>query len=467
MTDDIVKYMFDYYKIIAISTAEITLVIKFIKWFRKKEKERSKKRPIIINKLLSKKRCKEYYYEDSNTTTNDDIDDSEIDDDDIDTGITEIDDYDVLWNWHSRPYPIPNKRILTQPQFNTIEKTKGEELVELLKTFGVDCTIVHTVVSYAVTLYELKLAKGVRVNKVNTLINDIELNLPAKSVRIVPPSTEEATIAIEVANSKHGLLNFTETEEPNIANMAIPFVIGKNVYNRTVSVDIAKLPHLLIAGSTGSGKSVCINDLICSVLYSKTANEVKMLLIDPKMVELSVYNGIPHLLTPVITNVTDAVINLKILVNEMDRRYRLLKEEGCRNIQRYNVKNTKKLPHILVVIDEFADLMRYARKEVEPIIDRLAAMSRAVGIHLVMATQRPSSDVITGTIKNNFPARLALKVSSAMNSRIILDETGAEKLIGNGDALLSVAGKDLERIQSSYLSDEDVEITVKHFSKYL
>lgn len=369
-----------------------------------------------------------------------------------------------MWNWDSKDGPLPSYDFLEPNSPRATAGDKGGELVDLLKTFGVECSIVEVVQSYAVTLYQLKLAKGVRVSKVNALVADIELNLPAKSVRIVPPSNEGANIAIEVANPKHetlkyrGALPFSKTD-----SKAIPFIVGKDVYNRTVSVDVAKLPHLLIAGSTGSGKSVCINDLICSVLYNQTADEVKMLLIDPKMVELSIYDGIPHLLTPVITNVNEAVANLKMLVVEMDRRYALLKDTHCRNIEGYNAKTAHKLPYVLVVIDEFADLMRYARNEIEPIVDRLAAMSRAVGIHLVMATQRPSSDVITGTIKNNFPARLALKVSSAVNSRIILDEGGAEKLIGRGDALLSIPGTDMRRVQCAYLSDADVERTVEFF----
>ena len=372
-----------------------------------------------------------------------------------------------MWNWSSKDCPMPSYGLLEPNVPRTGTNDKGGELVELLKTFGVECSVVEVVQSYAVTLYQLKLAKGVRVSKVNALVADIELNLPAKSVRIVPPSNEGANIAIEVANARHetlkyrGALPFSKT-----VNKAIPFVVGKDVYNNTVSVDVAKLPHLLVAGSTGSGKSVCINDLICSVLYNKDASEVKMLLIDPKMVELSVYDGIPHLLAPVITNVNEAVANLKMLVVEMDRRYALLKDGRCRNIEGYNAKTVHRMPYVLVVIDEFADLMRYARNEIEPIIDRLAAMSRAVGIHLVMATQRPSSDVITGTIKNNFPARLALKVSSAVNSRIILDEGGAEKLVGNGDALLSIPGGDLRRVQCAYLSDADVERTVDCFKRH-
>ena len=253
--------------------------------------------------------------------------------------------------------------------------------------------------------------------------------------------------------------------EPN--SHRIPFYLGKDTLNRTICIDISKTPHLLIAGATGSGKSVCINNLVCSILLRKRPEEVKLILVDPKVVELSIYNNTPHLIGNVITDYNETLDMLDALIFEMGKRYKRLQQIGVRNIQEYNNRSNEKMAYIVLVMDEFADFMANDILGMESKIARLTAMARAVGIHLVLATQRPSADVITGLIKANIPSRISFQVSSSINSRIILDKSGAEKLIGSGDMLLSLSTEqDFQRIQGAYMTDNEIEQIVKNIKQF-
>lgn len=332
--------------------------------------------------------------------------------------------------------------------------------MDTLKSFGIEADLIGTIEGATVTMYEVRLGTGVKVSRLKNLVDDLELNLPAEHVRIVSIPSKLA-VGIEVPNIKRKVVTFGDMLEEKI-NYTIPFYIGKNILDERICIDISKTPHLLIAGATGSGKSVCINNLICSVITQCNPKDVKLVLVDPKMVELSAYNKVPHLIGNVITDCDETIQMLDGLIHEMNRRYNLLKAIGVRNIEGYNSKQSKKLNYIVLVMDEFADFMATNAKELEPRIAKLTAMARAVGIHLVLATQRPSADVITGVIKANIPSRISFQVSSSVNSRIILDQSGAEKLIGQGDMLLSLSTQQgLERIQGAYLSDDEVEALVK------
>lgn len=359
-------------------------------------------------------------------------------------------------------YKFPNEDILNNvnksKEYDSIINDRGKRLISVLKNFGIEATLIGAIHGASVTMYEIRLAKGIKVNRLENIVKDIELNLPALHVRIIPIPSKLA-IGVEVPNTTREIIGFKEMLGIGKEHK-IPFLLGKNLMNERISIDITNAPHLLIAGATGSGKSVCINNLIASVIYNKTPDEVRMVMVDPKMVELSVYNGIPHLIGHVIVEPNETIKMLDACINEMNRRYNLLKKMGCRSIASYNnrIKDGRKMKYILVIIDEFADLMATNSKELEPRLAKLTAMSRAVGIHMVLATQRPSSDVITGVIKANIPSRIAFQVSSSVNSRIILDESGAEKLLGKGDMLLSESSsQSMERIQGAYLSDDEVE----------
>ena len=305
----------------------------------------------------------------------------------------------------------------------------------------------------------------------STLADNIALSLAATNVRIVAPIPGKHAVGIEVPNKERHLVTFSEilTEDGFMKeDRSLPVVLGKDITGEAQIIDLAKTPHLLIAGATGAGKSVSVNSLIASLLYRRTPEEVKMILIDPKIVELKFYNDIPHLLTPVITDPKQAFQALQWCLFEMERRYSLLDAMAVRDIQSYNRKIDMKniatipLPYIVVVVDEFADLMATGGKELESTLARLAAMSRAVGIHLVLATQRPSTDVITGLIKANIPSRIAFMVASKVDSRIIIDAMGAEKLLGKGDMLFTAAWEPFpQRIQGAYLSEEEVERIVE------
>jgi S-DNA-T family DNA segregation ATPase FtsK/SpoIIIE len=375
-------------------------------------------------------------------------------------------------------YRFPPEHILVSyPKTGNVIDTetleRGDKLISTLQEFNVRVELVSIVRGPTVTMFEILPAPGVRVNTIVSLADNIALSLAALQVRIVAPIPGRSAVGIEIPNRKRDVIGFKEmiaAMDKKLGN--IPMVLGKNLMGEPIVIDVEKSPHLLIAGSTGSGKSVCVNSMICSILFRKSPKEVRLILVDPKIVELNIYNGIPHLLTPVITDPKKTLKAFDFCLYEMDRRYRLLQGINARNITGYNEKIVEshlareKLPFIVVVIDEFADLMHTVGKELENKVSRLAAMSRAVGIHLILATQRPSVDVITGVIKSNIPTRIAFAVTSTTDSRIIIDEGGAEKLLGKGD-MLYVASTDPipMRIQGTYLSDNEVEQVVRFASK--
>jgi len=339
------------------------------------------------------------------------------------------------------------------------------KLQKTLYSFGVSAKVENVSVGPAITRYELKPAEGVRVSKIAKLADDIALNLAAESIRIEAPIPGKQAVGIEIPNVEKEtvpLRDVLESDEFKEAESSVSMGLGKNIAGEVVIADIAKMPHVLIAGSTGSGKSVCINTLITSILYKSKPSEVKLLMVDPKVVELSVYNGIPHLLIPVVTDPKKAAGALAWAVQEMENRYQLFAQKGVRDLKGYNasVNGTEqgKLPQIVIIIDELADLMMVAAKDVEDAICRLAQKARAAGMHLVIATQRPSVDVITGIIKANVPSRIAFAVSSQIDSRTILDMAGAEKLLGKGDMLFYPIGSSKPvRVQGSFVSDKEVE----------
>lgn len=346
----------------------------------------------------------------------------------------------------------------------------AEKLRKTLYSFGVSAKVENVSVGPAITRYEISPAEGVRVNKISNLSDDIALSLEAETIRIEAPIPGKHTVGIEVPNkvkSMVGLREILESDEFTESKSKLAFALGKDIGGEAVVTDIAKMPHLLIAGSTGSGKSVCINTLITSIIYKSKPSEVKLLMVDPKVVELSVYNGIPHLLIPVITDPRKAADALKWSVEEMVKRYGYFAEKKVRDIKGYNeqaIKNNEQtLPQIVIIIDELADLMMVAGKEVEDSICRLAQMARAAGMHLVIATQRPSVDVITGIIKANIPSRISFAVSSQVDSRTILDSVGAEKLLGKGDMLFFPSGTAKPtRLQGAFVSDAEVEKIVEY-----
>ena len=340
------------------------------------------------------------------------------------------------------------------------------KLQKTLYSFGVSAKVDNVSVGPAITRYELKPAEGVRVSKIANLADDIALNLAAETIRIEAPIPGKQAVGIEVPNKEKQavhLRDVLESEEFEDSKSKLTVALGKDVAGNIQLADIAKMPHVLIAGSTGSGKSVCINTIITSIIYKAKPSEVKLVMVDPKVVELSVYNGIPHLLIPVVTDPKKAAGALAWAVQEMDNRYNLFALKGVRDLEGYNKavekdKELGKLPQIVIIVDELADLMMVAAKEVEESICRLAQKARAAGMHLVIATQRPSVDVITGLIKANVPSRIAFAVSSQVDSRTILDGVGAEKLLGKGDMLFFPAGAPKpSRVQGAFVSDEEVE----------
>ena len=380
-------------------------------------------------------------------------------------------------NQPARPYMFPPISYLKKS--DSSKSGKGMEqlketamrLQQTLSTFGVKVTITDISQGPAVTRYELQPEQGVKVSKIVGLADDIKLNLAATDIRMEAPIPGKAAIGIEVPNKENasvGLRDLLESKEYKDFPSKLAFAVGKDIAGKVVVADIAKMPHMLIAGSTGSGKSVCINTLIMSLLYKATPEEVKLIMIDPKVVELSVYNGIPHLLIPVVTDPKKAAAALHWGVAEMTDRYQKFADFGVRNLKEYNAKIEQKIaagdteagkimPQIVIIVDELADLMMVAPGEVEESICRLAQLARAAGIHLIIATQRPSVDVITGLIKANMPSRVAFAVSSGVDSRTILDMNGAEKLLGKGDMLFYPQGYPKPaRVQGAFVSDEEV-----------
>lgn len=384
-------------------------------------------------------------------------------------------------------YRFPTASLLNQPPKNNNSNRDAHvretaiKLKNTLETFGVNVTITNYSCGPAVTRFEMQPEQGVKVSKILNLADDIKLNLAAADIRIEAPIPGKAAIGIEVPNKENSIVAFRELiESDNFKNLKtkVAFAVGKDISGQVIATDIAKMPHLLIAGATGSGKSVCINTLIMSILYKATPEEVKLIMIDPKMVELACYNGIPHLLIPVVTDPKKAAGALNWAVVEMTRRYQLFAEHSVRNIQGYNDKvenaiiagadgeKLSKMPQIVVIVDELADLMMVAHGEVEDAIVRLSQLARAAGIHLVIATQRPSVDVITGLIKANVPSRIAFAVSSGVDSRTILDMVGAEKLLGKGDMLFYPTGYPKPvRVQGAFVSDDEVTAVVDFLKK--
>lgn len=346
--------------------------------------------------------------------------------------------------------------------------SNAKKLEDTLLSFGVEAKVTQINKGPTVTRYELQPKQGVKVSKIVNLADDIALNLAASGIRIEAPIPGKAAVGIEVPNDTSEMVylrDVIESDQFAAFPSKLAFALGKDIAGKPIVADIGKMPHILIAGATGSGKSVCINTLITSILYKASPKEVKLIMIDPKVVELNVYNGIPHLMIPVVTDPKKAAGALCWAVNEMTKRYQLFADNNVRDMKGYNNKVTDenlKMPSIIIIIDELADLMMTAAKEVEDAICRLAQMARAAGIHLVIATQRPSVDVITGVIKANIPSRLAFAVSSGIDSRTILDSNGAEKLLGKGDMLFCPIGESKPlRIQGAFVSDQEVEAIVE------
>ena len=354
------------------------------------------------------------------------------------------------------------------------------KLQQTLQNFGVNVTVTNVSCGPSVTRYELQPEMGVKVSKIVGLADDIKLNLAAADIRIEAPIPGKAAVGIEVPNKENSavmLRDLLESKEFKNSASKISFAAGKDIGGKVVVADIAKMPHLLIAGATGSGKSVCINTLIMSILYKATPEEVKLIMIDPKVVELSVYNGIPHLMIPVVTDPKKAAGALNWGVAEMTRRYQAFAEYNVRDMKGYNEKVAsmppvegkalERMPQIVIIVDELADLMMVAPGEVEEAICRLAQLARAAGIHLVLATQRPSVNVITGLIKANMPSRIAFSVSSGVDSRTIIDMNGAEKLLGKGDMLFYPSGyQKPARVQGSFVTDKEVQGVVEYLKNH-
>ncbi|MCY1714566.1 FtsK/SpoIIIE family DNA translocase [Caproiciproducens galactitolivorans] len=385
-------------------------------------------------------------------------------------------------SYHFPPITMLETTKVTNDQEIAEElKTNGRMLVETLKSFGVQTKIMDISRGPAVTRYELQPAAGVKISKITNLSDDIAMNLAASGVRIEAPIPGKAAVGIEVPNKKVSVVRMRELIESNsfcTAKSRLTVVLGRDIAGEVATADLAKMPHLLIAGSTGSGKSVCINSFIMSLLYKSTPEEVRFLMIDPKVVELGIYNGIPQLLVPVVTDPRKAAGALGWAVTEMLKRYKTFAEKNVRDLNGYNTlaassgykdENGQPMPHlpqIVIIIDELADLMMAAPNEVEDSICRLAQMARAAGMHLLIATQRPSVDVITGIIKANIPSRIAFAVSSQVDSRTILDMGGAEKLLGRGDMLFSPVGSQKPiRIQGCFVSDSEIESVVNFVKK--
>ncbi|MFA5361836.1 MAG: DNA translocase FtsK [Candidatus Omnitrophota bacterium] len=366
-------------------------------------------------------------------------------------------------------YHLPSLDLLASPPPMESRQIKEDlagnarVLEETMDDFGISVKVTDIERGPIITRYELEPAPGVKLNRIVALGDDIALAMKAQSVRIEAPIPGKARVGIEVPNSHSSIVYLKEVlSSPEFQNSdsKLPLALGKDISGKSVISDLTQMPHILIAGTTGSGKTVCVNSLILSLLFKATPAELKMVMVDPKMVELAPFNGLPHLMCPVVTDSKKAAFALNWVVEEMERRYRLLADAGSRNIEAYNQKNDL-LPYIILIIDEFADLMVVAREQIESAITRLAQLSRAVGIHLILATQRPSVDVITGVIKANLPARVSFKVASKVDSRTVLDMNGADKLLGRGDMLfLRPQDAKLVRAQGALVGDEEIEKVV-------
>lgn len=430
------------------------------------EQEREEKLPPIISNFSSKVELEKAPVEEKAEADKKESDLVLFEQESFENEIYQLPPVDIL---------APAKVTDQSKEYDQI-KVNAKKLEDTFNSFGVKAKITQVHLGPAVTKYEVQPSVGVKVSKIVSLSDDIALALAAKDIRIEAPIPGKSAIGIEVANQNVAMVSLREVLENNPKNNPdekLQIALGRDISGEAMMASLDKMPHLLVAGATGSGKSVCINGIITSILLRAKPHEVKMMMIDPKMVELNVYNGIPHLLAPVVTNPKKAAQALQKVVAEMERRYDLFSHTGTRNMQGYNdyVKkhnelNEEKqpeLPFIVVIVDELADLMMVASNDVEDAITRLAQMARAAGIHLIIATQRPSVDVITGVIKANIPSRIAFAVSSSIDSRTILDMGGAEKLLGRGDMLLLPVGSSKPtRIQGAFLSDAEVEDVVNY-----
>jgi len=373
-------------------------------------------------------------------------------------------------------YQLPSLDLLeTPPPFESRKMNEDLEanariLEETLEDFGISGKVTDIERGPVITRYELEPAPGVKLNKIVALSDDIALTMKAQSVRILAPIPGKGKVGFEVPNSQGSFVYLKEVLSSSAfqnATSHIPLALGKDITGKPIVADLDDMPHILIAGTTGSGKTVCVNSLILSLLFKASPNDLKFVMVDPKMVELMPFNGLPHLLCPVVTDSKKASAALNWAVSEMEERYQMLSKIGARNIEAYNQKQQDgKLPYIVIIIDEFADLMTVARDQIENAVTRLAQLSRAVGIHLILATQRPSVDVITGVIKANLPARVSFKVASKVDSRTVLDMNGADKLLGKGDMLFLRPGEEkLIRIQGTLVSDKEIERVVEFVKK--
>jgi S-DNA-T family DNA segregation ATPase FtsK/SpoIIIE len=387
--------------------------------------------------------------------------------------LTEVDEFTIAKNRILKgKWTPPGLDILKEAESTIVVnekalRTKAEQIREKFEQFGIDVSMKSVHVGPTVTQFTLEPAPGVKLTKITALKSDLALTLAAASLRIEAPIRGKSLVGIEIPNEKRALVGMREILESGVwtkQKAQIKLAVGRDVAGKPQAVDLAKMPHLLIAGKTGSGKSVAMNAFLCSLLWNNPPEDLRLILVDPKRVELKPYDKLPHLLTPVIVEPEKCVSALAWAVAEMNRRYRMLSEKGVRNISEYNAKHPNdKEPFIVIVIDELADLMMVAGKDVEAAICRIAQMARAVGMHLLVATQRPSVDVITGLIKANLPSRIAFKVSSGIDSRTIIDGIGAEDLLGFGDMLyLDGNSGGLTRMQGIYVSNEEVERITNH-----
>ena len=386
-------------------------------------------------------------------------------------------------------YKLPNIKLLDEVNESSgesedaIQKAK-ETLQDTLNSFGVEAKVTNALTGPRITRLEVVPSPGVRLDKITSLESNIKLDLKAESIRILAPIPGKDAVGIEIPNkvsSPVSLTGLITSQQWKKASFEIPVALGKNVSGEAIITDLARAPHLLIAGSTGSGKSVCINTLIMSLLYRFTPEELKLILVDPKVVEFEVYKKLPHLITPIVNDPRKVPVALRWAINEMEKRYKLLAKVRVKNLEAFNSRTDtteildddgapipRKLPFVVIVIDELADIMMVARGDVETSICRIAQKARAVGIHLVLATQRPSKEIITGVIKANLPTRIAFRVSSMIDSRVILDQNGAEALLGRGDMLFVPPGSaKLERIQGAMLSDKEIEKVSAHCAEQM
>ena len=412
-------------------------------------------------------------------SSQEDVDEEDIEKNQEDKVILQDQNVPLDHTYRLPPLSLLNKTVnKKQGENKTHAVDSAERLTSVLNEFGVHATINNIMIGPSITKYELKLQTGTRVNKIMSLQDDIKLALAAKDIRIEAPIPGKPAVGVEIPNLVSTMVSFREVFKDIPADLKknkLLVPLGKDVNGQVIYAELNKMPHLLIAGATGSGKSVCINTIICSILMRARPDEVKMILVDPKKVELSNYNGIPHLLAPVVSDPKKAAATLREVVSEMERRYDLFASANVRKIESYNQYAEKKnkelsdgeqlskLPYIVVILDEVADLMMVASKDVEDCIMRIAQLARAAGIHLIVATQRPSTDIITGVIKANIPSRIAFAVSSSIDSRTILDCVGAEKLLGKGDMLFLPMGQNSPvRVQGAFVDDQEVEAITYH-----